>query len=64
MTHKVWCVKHNSGWCAAKPNRKWDERQFNVATKCGYFIALPWGCKFGEPTCLECLEILDAAEAA
>lgn len=22
----VWCVKHRDGWCAAKPNRPWDER--------------------------------------
>jgi hypothetical protein len=60
---KVWCVKHNSGWCAAKQNRKFSDRAFSVPTKCGYFVALPWGCEEREPTCLDCLEILEPAAA-
>jgi hypothetical protein len=59
MAHSVWCVQHGSGWCAAKPNEQWDERSFSVPTQCGYFIRLPLGCKKGEPTCLECLAVLD-----
>ena len=55
----VWCVKHRDGWCAAKHNHQWDERLFNVPTKCGYFITLPLGSKKGEPTCPECLDILE-----
>jgi hypothetical protein len=59
----VWCAKHRDGWCAAKTNEPWDERAFNVPTMCGYFVTLPIGCKKGEPTCLECLEILDQRTA-
>jgi len=54
-----WLVKHRDGWCAAKPNRKWDEREFNAPTVCGHFVILPLGCKRGEPTCLECCEALE-----
>jgi hypothetical protein len=57
----VWCVKHRDGWCAADPNRQWDEKAFNVRTKCGYSIALPLGSKKGEPSCLECCEVLEPA---
>lgn len=59
----VWCVKHRDGWCAAKPNRPWDERAFNIGTRCGYVIVLPLGSKKGEPTCLECCEVLEHAHA-
>lgn len=55
----VWCVKHNSGWCAADPNRAWDDARFNVRTKCGHFIVLPLGGQKGRPTCLECLKALE-----
>ena len=63
MAIEVWCVKHNDGWCAAKPNRKWDESSFNVGTKCGWVITLPLGCELGEPTCLECCAILEPAHS-
>ncbi|HJU06580.1 MAG TPA: hypothetical protein VJ692_15640 [Nitrospiraceae bacterium] len=64
MAERVWCVKHRSGWCASKTNRPWDERSFSVPTACGYFITLPLGKSFRDPTCLECLEVLEPAATA
>ena len=58
MAKNVWCVKHNSGWCAAHPNRKWNEANFNVKTKCGHVVVLPIGRRKGRPTCLDCLQAL------
>lgn len=58
-----WCAKHRDGWCAAKSNRKWDEDTWSVPTVCNQFVIGPLGCKRGEPSCLECREILQQAEA-
>ncbi len=51
---KVWCVKAQDGWHAAKPNRAWPGEQTNVATKCGSVIVLPIGCERRFTTCKDC----------
>lgn len=50
----MWCAKHRDGWCAIKPNRQPPEDVFQVETRCGYFIFLPWDFADREPTCREC----------
>ena len=54
LLNGVWCAKHRDGWCAIKPNRKPPDDIDQVATRCGYFICLPWGLEKREPTCSEC----------
>jgi hypothetical protein len=50
----VWCARHRDGWCAVKPNKKFDEGATSVPTKCGHFVILPGGMDKRQPTCDEC----------
>jgi hypothetical protein len=52
----VWCVRHQDGWCACESEPK--EGENNVPTLCDHFIWLPGGFEKREPTCPECLKVL------
>jgi hypothetical protein len=58
----VWCVKHRDGYCAIRTGKPFKEGKDQVFTKCQHWIIFPWGCEEREPTCLECLEILETAK--
>lgn len=64
MAEPMWCVKHRDGWCAAKPNKRFAEAATSIATKCGYWIALPWGCELRFPTCEECQAVTNTGPLA
>jgi hypothetical protein len=43
-------------WCAAKNQSKEPKEGKNsVKTACGYWVTLPVGIEFREPTCTDCL---------
>lgn len=51
---KVWCVKHNDGWCAIKENYLPKEGETNIPTACGQYIVLPYAFEQREPDCRGC----------
>lgn len=55
---EVWCVRHRSGWCAAKENRRLRDMADSVPTLCGHVVVLPYGYDERDPTCDECYAII------
>ena len=59
---KVWCVRHEDGWCAIEGNQERSAEDLHIPTECGYIVTVPFGCERREPTCPECLEVLAIQE--
>lgn len=59
MKSKKMCVQHRDGWCVAKNENECLEENDNIETLCHHFIILPWGFKKRNPTCPDCLKILE-----
>ena len=63
MNKKRWCVRHRNGWCAALEEGALPEDMAdNVDTLCGMVVVLPFGFEEREPTCSECLKIMEREE--
>lgn len=50
---KLWCAKHNDGWCALYVQSK--QYRDNLHTRCHHVITLALDIQHREPTCPDCL---------
>ena len=53
LLHAVVCVRSRDGWCALRDKRK-TAYSDSVETRCGMFVALPWGIERRQPDCPDC----------
>ena len=70
---KPWCVQYSErhiqggrteGWCLVAGNYEPNEGANNVPTTCGLFVILPGNFERRQPTCAECVDLLDRSERA
>ena len=51
-----WCVQSLDGWCGVQGGRRPAMGENNVETRCGMWVAMPWGIERREPTCPDCIK--------
>jgi hypothetical protein len=51
-----WCILSRDGWCGAKGGKRPATTENNVETRCGMWVAQPWGIERREPTCPDCIK--------